>query len=83
MESLSYTALRNNLAEMMDKVCQDHSHIIVTRQNAQSVVMLSLADYTALEETAYLLRSPANAARLAKSIADAEKGRVAERELLE
>ena len=83
MDTISYTAARSNLASIMDKVCNDHVPVIVTRQNARAVVLLSLADYQALEETAYLLRSPANAARLAKSIADIEVGRVAERGLSE
>jgi antitoxin YefM len=52
----------------MDRVCNDHEPVIVTRKGQPSVVMLSLEDYKALEETAYLLRSPANAKRLLGAI---------------
>lgn len=81
MDTLSYTAVRSDLAKIMDQVCNDHTPLIVTRQNARSVVILSLADYQSLEETAYLLRNPANAARLARSIADIEAGAAVERGL--
>lgn len=58
----------------MDKVCSDHAPVIITRNRDQSVVMLSLADFEALEETAYRLRSPANAKRLLESIESLEAG---------
>jgi antitoxin YefM len=76
MDAISYTAARENLAATMDKVCQDRSPVIITRKREQSVVMLSLEDYEALEETAYLLQSPANAKRLlqAREALDAGKG---------
>ena len=61
MEAISYTAARQNLSKTMEKVCKDHSPVIVTRQKSDSVVIMSLRDYEALEETAYLLRSPKNA----------------------
>jgi antitoxin YefM len=83
MDTITYTALRKNLAKTMEKVCDDHAPITITRSNAQSVVMISLADYQALEETAYLLRSPKNARRLLKSIVELEAGKGQERELIE
>jgi len=64
MDAITYSAARANFASTMDRVCNDHEALIITRNGEQSVVMLSLEDYTALEETAYLLRSPANAKRL-------------------
>lgn len=82
MDAISYTAARQNLAKTMDRVCDDHDAIIITRNNQQSVVMLSLEDYKALEETAYLLRSPKNAKRLLESILDLESSKGTERELL-
>jgi antitoxin YefM len=54
----------------MDRVCLDHDPVIITRNRDQAVVMISLEDYESLEETAYLLRSPANARRLLDSISD-------------
>ncbi len=64
MDAISYTSARSNLAQMMQQVCDDHSPVIITRNKAPSVVMLSLEDYEALQETAYLLRAPKNARRL-------------------
>ena len=64
MDAISYSTARANLAKTMDRVCEDHSALIITRKGESSVVMLSLDDYQALEETAYLLRSPVNARRL-------------------
>ncbi len=83
MNALTYSQARSNLAKTMDKVCDDHSPIIVTRKNQRSVVMISLEDYQALEETAYLLRSPKNARRLLESVAELESGGGIERELAE
>jgi antitoxin YefM len=83
MEAVNYTVVRQTLAQRMDQVCDDHTPIIVTRQNNRSVVMLSLEDYQALEETAYLLRSPKNAKRLMESILELESGRGTERGLIE
>jgi antitoxin YefM len=81
MDALTYSQARSNLAKMMDKVCDDHSPLIITRKNRRSVVMISLDDYQAIEETAYLLRSPANARRLIESIAELESGGGFERKL--
>ncbi len=67
----------------MKKVCEDHDPVIITRQNSESVVMLSLADYESLCETSYLLQSPANAKRLLHSIDELSSGKGVERELCE
>jgi antitoxin YefM len=83
MDAISYTHARGHLAETMEKVCDDHDPVIITRKHQRSVVMISLEDYQALEETAYLLRSPQNARRLLESIAELESGGGTERELLE
>ena len=70
MNAITYTAARESLASTMDRVCLDHDPVIITRNRDQAVVMISLEDYESLEETAYLLRSPANARRLLDSISD-------------
>jgi antitoxin YefM len=75
MTAITYTAARENLASTMDKVCQDHDPVIITRNRDQAVVMMSLEDYSSLEETAYLTRSPANAKRLLEGIMELEKGK--------
>jgi antitoxin YefM len=67
----------------MEQVCDDHAPVIITRKNNKSVVLMSLEDYQALEETAYLLRSPRNAKRLMDAIAELESGAGVERTLLE
>lgn len=64
MDAITYIAARENLAATMDKVCQDRTPMIIMRGRDQSVVMLSLEDYEAMEETARLLQSPANVKRL-------------------
>lgn len=83
MESISYTAARSNLAKTMEQVCDDHAPIAITRKGEGAVVMMSMEDYQALEETAYLLRSPKNTRRLIESIAELENGKGIERELIE
>ncbi len=74
MDAINYTHAREHLAATMDRVCTDHAPVVITRQKGQAVVMMSLEDYNAIEETAYLLRSPANAARLRSSLAHARAG---------
>jgi antitoxin YefM len=83
MKAVTYSAARENLAKTMDTVCENHEPLIVTRQGKSAVVMISLEDFEALEETAYLLRSPKNARRLLESIAQLERGQGTERELIE
>ena len=83
MDTITYTSLRATLASAMDRVCDDHEPLIVTRNGAQSVVMLSLEDYKALEETAYLLRTPENARRILAAAAQLNAGTGVERELAE
>ena len=83
MDAITYTAVRNNLAKTIDKVNEDHAPVIITRQNGSSAVLMSLDDFNAYEETAYLMRSPANAARLSKAVMEAAKGKVKARKLVE
>lgn len=70
MEALSYTKVRNQLSNVMNQVCQDHDPVIITRQKHPSVVVMSLEDYNAITETAYLLQSPKNAERLNEAVKD-------------
>jgi len=81
MDHVSYTELRQNLKRHLDKVCDDRAPLVVTRRNAEPVVVLSLTEYEALEETLHLLSNPANAERLLKSIAQAEAGQLVEHEI--
>lgn len=83
MDAITYSTARANLAKTMDRVCEDHAPIIITRNGGQSVVMVSLGDYQALEETAYLLRNPANARRLLSAVGQLVEGKGKLRELSE
>jgi antitoxin YefM len=83
MKAITYTSARQNLAKTMQQVCEDHAPVIVTRKKSDSVVIMSLEDYAALEETAYLLRSPKNTRRLIESIVQIENGKGRVRELIE
>ncbi len=83
MDAKSYSAVRKELVKTMEKVCDDHSPIIITRKNARAVVMMSLEDFNAIEETAYLLRNPVNADRLRQSIKQAADGKVVRHDLKE
>ena len=67
----------------MKKVCDDHDPIIVTRKNNEAVILMSLEDYEALTETAYLMQSPKNAKRLIESIEELNTGKGKEREIIE
>ena len=82
MNAITYTTARAKLASTMDRVCNDHEVLIITRNSDQAVVMLSLEDYNALEETAYLLRTPANAKRLLAAAAQLNAGKGVERKLV-
>ena len=83
MDAITYTRARANLARTIDTVCENHEPVIITKKNDRSVVMLSLEDFHALEETAYLLRSPKNARRLLDSINELDAGGGTERALQE
>jgi antitoxin YefM len=75
MKSITYTEARENLANTINRVCEDNAPVVITRKREQAVVMLSLSEYESLQETAHLLRSPANAKRLLKSIESLERGK--------
>lgn len=83
MDTLSYSAFRSHLAGTLDKVNDDHKPILITRQNGKPAVVMSLEDFQAYEETAYLMASPKNAERLNKAIAEIEAGRVVNKEIIE
>jgi antitoxin YefM len=83
INTISYSAARSNLSKTMQQVCDDHVPVIITRGNAKPVVMMSLEDYNSIEETAYLLRNPANAKRLRESIRQGEAGKYQKRDIIE
>jgi len=83
MATITYSEVRSKLAETMEKVCDDHAPVIITRKNSRSVVMISLDAYEAMEETSHLLRSPKNARRLLESMAELGAGGGKKRKLVE
>ncbi len=82
MNTMTYTEVREKLADTIKGVCRNHDPVIVTRKREDAVVMMSLEDYEALLETAYLLKSPKNARRLLESVNQLEKKKGKERRLL-
>jgi len=82
MDVLSYSDARANLKDVMDRVVDDRTHVVVTRQRAEAVVMVSLTEWNAMEETMHLLSSPKNSARLRASIDQMDAGKGQERELV-
>jgi len=83
METMSYSAFRSQLARTLDKVNDDHRPVLITRQNGKPAVVISLEDYHAYEETAYLMASPVNAERLNQAITEVEAGKIFQRKLIE
>src|ERR1700694_1619095 len=75
VKSITYSAARENLASTINRVCEDQAPVVITRNRDQAVVMLSLAEYESLQETAYLLRSPANARRLLTAVDTLKRGK--------
>ncbi|NQZ08615.1 MAG: type II toxin-antitoxin system prevent-host-death family antitoxin [Algicola sp.] len=72
MDAISYSNAQKDLAGIMQKTCDDHSPVMITHNNQDPVVVMSLADYQSMDETYYLLRSPVNAKILLESIAELE-----------
>ncbi|GHT91075.1 antitoxin [Betaproteobacteria bacterium] len=83
METVNYSEARKNFAAIMNKTNDDKAPLLITRGGGKPCVLIAFDEYEALEETAYLLRSPANARHLQESIADLDAGRGKERALLE
>lgn len=82
MKTLSYSAIRNNLAKAINEVNEDHAPILITRQKGAAAVLISLEDFESWQETAYLARSPAMARRLHRAVAQIERGKGKARKLI-
>lgn len=74
MKTMSYTESRARYAEVLDSVVDDREEVVITRAGHEPVVIVSLADFESLRETAYLMRSPANARRLLDAMERLESG---------
>ncbi len=82
MQVINYTTFRKNLAKTIDCINDDHSPLLITRQQGRTAVLMSLDDFRSYEETAYLMKSPKNAERLNAAIADLEAGKGIKREII-
>ena len=82
MRIISFTEARNGLKAVLDQVVNDADCAVITRRDSEDAVVMSLDYYDSLMETVYLLKSPANAEHLQKSIEQFNQGKVQERELM-
>ena len=83
MDVMTYSDFRSNLASAIDRVNDNHKPVMITRQNGKPAVLMSLEDFNAYKETAYLMASPENARRLSESIAQIEAGNTQEHGLID
>ena len=83
MQIVTFTEARNNLKTVLDRVADDADYTVITRRDAEDSVVISLEAFNSLMETVHLLKSPANAAHLARSIEQFQSGEVTERDLLD
>lgn len=82
MKTISFSDARSNLKAVLDRVVDDMDTTIITRRDSEAAVVMSLGYYNSLMETIYLLRSPANAEHLNKSIEQFKAGKISERKLI-
>ena len=82
MRIVSFTEARNGLKSVLDNVVNDVDYTVITRRDAEDAVVMSMEHYNSLMETVHLLKSPANAAHLSKSIEQYQLGKVTEKEIL-
>lgn len=83
MHNISYSELRQNLKHAIDEVSDTHEPLIITSNKKRKAVLLSYEDFESLEETAYLLKSPAMAKRLLKAVEDVKKRKIIKRKLID
>lgn len=83
MDVLNYSETRSNLKDVMDRVVESHTPVVVARKRGEAVVMVSLADWNAMEETLHLLSNPRNAIRLDEAVRQLDAGKGTERALVE
>jgi antitoxin YefM len=83
MKIITFTEARNKLKAVLDRVIEDADYTVITRRDAEDAVVMSLEYFNSLLETVHLLKSPANAAHLERSIAQYRQGQVSEKDLLD
>lgn len=83
MDTVTYSHFRSHLAKVLDRVNDDHTPVLITRQNGKPAIVMSVEDFKSYEETAYLMASPRNAQRLNEAIAEVEQGDASAHDLIE
>lgn len=83
MDTVTYSHFRSHLANVLDRVNDDHVPVLITRQNGKPAIVMSVEDFKSYEETAYLMASPRNVQRLNEAIAEVEKGEASAHDLIE
>lgn len=81
MRVVNFSEARNSLKQVIDQVVSDADVTVISRRDAPDAVVMSLDTFNSIMETAHLLRSPANAAQLARSVAQVRKGQAKPRKL--
>jgi antitoxin YefM len=83
MKVVNFSDARNRLKTVLDEVANDRDYTIISRRDADDAVVMSLDQFNSLMETVHLLKSPANASHLAKSIKQYQSGKTVERDLID
>lgn len=83
MRIVNFSEARNSLKSVIDQVIDDADYTVITRRDAPDAVVMSLDTFNSLMETVHLLKSPANAAHLAKSLEQYRQGKLTEKALLD
>lgn len=83
MRIVSFSEARSSLKSVLDQVVNDADCTVITRRDSEDAVVMSLDYYNSLMETVYLLKSPANAERLMKSIEQFKEGQAQQRDVLD
>lgn len=83
MRVLNFTEARKNLKQVIDQVVDDAEFVIIRRRDAPDAVVMSLGTFNSMLETVHLLKTPANAEHLARSITQLRKGAVRPRKLID
>ncbi len=83
MRVVNFSEARNNLKRVIDQVVKDANYAVISRRDDADAVLMSLDTFNSLMETVHLLKTPANAAHLARSIAQLRKGKTRARNLVD